>query len=206
MDASRGFEVEPRPVGAVDGATAPQPWNESSRRGPSLRPAVAWLALLVSVVSVAGIGRLVGSGPEQAVAELVGAPLVATLPGGAPARAPMPEIIVLSSPAVANATITSRELTIRGYLAGGTGTIQVTLEARGNRIIDAATIDPALVFAERPAVGQHAQFETRFGLPNPRPNGRMIVQVALLDDEGQVVDVVRRPIRVGPLLEGAAGA
>jgi len=118
----------------------------------------------------------------------------------------MPDVIVLSSPAIANAEITSRELTIRGYLATGTGTIRVTLEARGNRIIDEATIEPELVFGERPTVGRHAQFETRFGLPNPRPNGRMVVQVALLDADGAIVDVIRRPIRVGPLLDEGAGA
>ena len=110
---------------------------------------------------------------------------------------------MLSSPAVANASITTRQLAVRGYLATGTGTIEITLEARGNRIIDSATIEPALVFGERPTVGRHAQFEARFGLPNPRPNGRMFVQVALVDERGRIIDVVRRPIRVGPLLEGA---
>jgi hypothetical protein len=203
VDAARGFEVELHQVGVTGRAQ-----DAASRERALLRqPLVAWLLVLISIAGTAAVGRLVGPGPETRPAA-VNRPVTAAVdpanpaPVTAAAVAPMPEIIVLSSPAAANATITTRQLTIRGYLATGGGTIQVTLEARGNRIIDSATIEPTLVFGERPTVGRHAQFETRFGLPNPRPNGRMIVQIALLDPSGRIVDVIRRPIRVGPLLEG----
>ena len=166
---------------------------------------MAWLLVLVTVVAAAAIGRVAGAGPDARPIAATRADPVAVV-ASPPVRVAdpvvVPEIIVLSSPAVANATITTRQLAIRGYLATGAGSIEITLEARGNRIIDSATIEPSLVFGERPTVGRHAQFETRFGLPNPRPNGRMIVQVALLDETGQIIDVIRRPIRVGPLLEG----
>lgn len=208
MDASRGFEVELRRVGVSERSTDGRVSSGSSRR-----PVAAWLLLLVSVAGAAGIGRVAGDEPDQPSVVSAGATDGARLPAagagepsGAAALIPLPEMIVLSSPATANAVITTRELAVRGYLATGSGTLQVTLEARGNRIIDSATIAPSLIFGERPSVGRQAQFETRFGLPNPRPNGRMIVQVTLIDESGQIVDVIRRPVRVGPLLEGAAGA
>ena len=162
-----------------------------------------WLAAFLAVVGVALVGRVLG--PEEPATRAAVAP--AEPPevrptAAAPVRPPV-DIVVLTSPAMANAVITSRDLSVRGYLVSGTGTIRVTLEARGNRIIDEATIEPALAFAERPTTGRHPQFEASFGLPNPRPNGRMIVQVALLDDRGQILDVVRRPFRVGPLVEVA---
>ena len=206
MDATRGFEVEPHQVGIVGRAAD----GSSQERAGFRQPLLIWLLVLISIAGTAAVGRLVGLGSEPG-------PIAAVRPADSPATAvdratadrfaapvlaPMPEIIVLSSPAAANATITTRELTIRGYLATGGGTIQVTLEARGNRIIDSTTIEPSLVFGERPTVGRHAQFETRFGLPNPRPNGRMIVQIALVDPSGRMVDVIRRPIQVGALFEG----
>jgi hypothetical protein len=199
VDVSRGSEVQLHHVGGVDHSTA-----GGRARAHYRRPLVLWLVILVTVSGVATAGRVAGSGPEArhvAPARTDPGAVAASSPGR-PQRAPLPEMIVLSSPAVANATITTRQLAVRGYLATGSGTIEITLEARGNRIIDSTTIDPSLVFGERPTVGRHAQFETRFGLPNPRPNGRMIVQVALVDQTGRIIDVIRRPIRVGPLLEG----
>ena len=199
MVATRGFEI---PLHRVDGVDRPK--DAKSARERDRRPFVAWLLVLVTVSGTAVIGRVMGAGHDAR-------PIVAANPDhlvavASPARLPdpvaAPEILVLSSPAVANAVITTRALAIRGYLATGNGSIEITLEARGNRVIDSTTIEPSLVFGERPTVGRHAQFEARFGLPNPRPNGRMIVQVALLDANGQIVDVIRRPILVGPLLEG----
>jgi hypothetical protein len=113
-----------------------------------------------------------------------------------------PELIVLASPAEAGMTITTRELVVEGYVQAGAETVRITVEARGNRVIDDATIAPVLAFAERPSRDRHLQFQVQFGLPNPRPNGRMIVQVAAYDRDGRVLDVIRRPIRVGRLLEG----
>ncbi len=165
----------------------------------------AWLIGLLIVVGAAIGGRLVESGdPNPAAAAIVLAPLgdaSTTRPTASPWTTP--ELIVLAVPAEAGMTITTRDLEVRGYLKGGVATVRVTLEARGNRIIDDATIEPATAFGERPTVERHPQFTVRFGLPNPRPNGRMIVQVAAYDRDGRILDVIRRPFRVGPLLEGA---
>lgn len=203
MDASRGFEVELHPVAGAGRSTDRRVFGD-----PARRPVVAWLLVLACVAGVAGVGRVVspagdaGARSAVAVGILAGPLPVLDAPAASPV-APMPDLIVLSSPATPNALITTRELTIRGFLPTGTGTIRVTLEARGNRIIDEATIEAAPALGEWPGAGRHRQFETRFGLPNPRPNGRMIVQVALLDEDGRIVDVIRRPIRVGALLETA---
>jgi hypothetical protein len=165
-----------------------------------------WVLALVTVVSVAAAGRLVAGPPEPRVAAVAIGPGPSTaVVTEVPAIAPPPDVIILSSPAAANTLVTTRELEVRGYLRNSSGTIRVTLEARGNRIIDQATIVPALAYGERPMVGRHPRFETRFGLPNPRPNGRMILQIALLDEGGRILDVIRRPFLVGPLLE-AEGA
>lgn len=165
----------------------------------------AWLLGLVVVVGVATLGRLAEStdaGPRTTVIAFEPPTRQAT-PAPSASAVPTPELIVLASPAEAGVTVTSRELLVQGYLQVVGGTVRVTLEARGNRVIDDATITPALAFGERPSVDRHVQFEVRFGLPNPRPNGRMIVQVAAYDRNGRMLDVIRRPFRVGPLLEGA---
>lgn len=164
----------------------------------------AWFLVLSGVVGVAAVGRLAESGvpsPGTAVIEFE-PPAATATPMPTASAVPTPELIVLASPAEAGVTITTRELVVQGYLQVAAGTVRVTLEARGNRVIDDATITPALAFGERPTVDRHAQFEVRFGLPNPRPNGRMVVQVAAYDRDGRILDVVRRPFRVGPLLEG----
>jgi hypothetical protein len=69
-------------------------------------------------------------------------------------------------------------------------------------VVDDATITPVHPFADGRTTGRHSPFLVHFGLPNPRPNGRMIVQVAAYDGDGRILDLIRRPIRVGPLLGG----
>jgi hypothetical protein len=180
----------------------------TSARGRAVT--AAWLLGLVAVVGLAAVGRLAGAGdPESRSAAIAFEPAVrgVTVVPAPVATAPAvatPELIVLASPSEAGVTITSRELLVRGHLRVAAETVRITLEARGNRVIDDATITPAPapVVAGRPSVDRHAQFEARFGLPNPRPNGRMIVQVAAYDRDGRIIDVVRRPFRVGPLLDG----
>ena len=169
----------------------------------------AWLLGLAGVVGLAIAGRLTESGNPDARTPVIAfdasafeAPVAAPSTVPAPTAVPTPELIVLASPAEAGVTVTTRELVVQGYLQAAGGTVRITLEARGNRVIDDATITPMLAFAERPTVNRHAQFEVRFGLPNQRPNGRMIVQVAAYDRDGRIIDVIRRPFRVGPLIEG----
>ncbi|MDO8484023.1 MAG: hypothetical protein Q7S35_03670 [Candidatus Limnocylindrales bacterium] len=201
MDAPHGFELEPVTVGvaglAVEG-------RRSSARGRFAM--AAWLVVLACVVIAAGAGRLVAPAPESGTAAIVFVlPSPQAPPTPAPTVAPMPDVIVLSSPSEANAVITTRDLFVRGYLKMGSGTVRVTLEARGNRIIDEATIEPVPIPTDAPRLARLPAFHARFGLPNPRPNGRMIVQVVVFGADGSILDVIRRPIRVGPLLKGSDG-
>lgn len=172
---------------------------------PGLAALVVWAVALLAIVAVALLGRFTGSvdsGPRTAVVVFdppaipTTAPVQATTP-------PMPDLIVLASPADAGMTVTTRALQVRGYVEAAADTVRVTLEARGNRIIDDATVRPRLAFGERPEANRHPWFEVEFGLPNPRPNGRMIVQVMAYDREGNLLDVVRRPFRVGVVLDGS---
>jgi len=165
-----------------------------------------WLMALVGIAGAGAVGRLVASGdqgPRTAVVAVESLPeAAAPIQPASPIRPA--ELIVLASPAEADVTVTTRELVIWGYVGVDARRVRVTLEARGNRVIDDVTVIPvavmpALTSAERPNGDRHAHFEVRFGLPNPRPNGRMIVQVAAYDVDGTMIDVVRRPIRVGPL-------
>lgn len=203
MDASRHSQLE-----SVT-QTVPVLTAAGQRPGAGARLVVAgWAIALCGLVGMAAIGRLAAPAPELRSAVIAFAlPVESAVPveSSPPARAASvvagPEILVLSSPAEANMTITTRELMVQGFLRAGTGRVQVTLEARGNRVIDAATVKPRLDYWQPPGVDRLARFEVRFGLPNPRPNGRMIVQVAAYDTAGNLLDVVRRRIQVGPLLD-----
>lgn len=178
-----------------------------SRAGASRGHAVllAWLGALLTVVGLAVVGRSSGTAEGPRTAAVVFDP-PAVQASAAPVQAttaPPPDLIVLASPADAGVTVTSRALLVRGYVEAAAQTVRVTLEARGNRIIDQTIVRPSLAFGERPEANRHPWFEVEFGLPNPRPNGRMIVQVAAYDRDGKLLDVLRRPFRVGVVLEGS---
>jgi hypothetical protein len=167
----------------------------------------AWLGVLAVIVGLAIVGRLTDPG----VATPRSAAIAFAAPLAGPTRAPAPvaaailpsagELIVLTSPAAAGITVTTRELVVLGYVQSGADSVRVTLEARGNRIIDDATVTPGLARDDGPIASRLPRFEVRFGLPNPRPNGRMIVQVVAFDSVGRMLDVVRRPFRVGPVFD-----
>lgn len=185
-------------------AVAPEPAG-----GRGGLPAVAWLVGLTAVVAIGVFGRVAGppDGANRGAIVTFDPPppiragVGQALPQAPPLVAPMPDLIVLASPAVSNLTITSRELQVRGYVAADAASVRITLEARGNRVIDDATVVPALAPGGRPQADSPRWFSASFGLPNPRPNGRMILQVTALDRDGRLLDVIRRPFRVGVLLE-----
>ncbi len=188
------------------GAGGLEPIRANGARG---RLAMAvWLVALAGIVGVAVVGRIAAAAdmsPRAAVRE-VGpvdreAGSAAEVPP--PSTAASPDLIVPVSPAEAGLTITTRELLVMGYLRVGIESVRVTLEARGNRVIDDATIVPALANADCPIASRLPRFEVRFGFPNPRPNGRMIVQVAAYDRDGRILDVIGRPFRVGALRDYA---
>lgn len=185
-----------RPVGiSTGGASA----------GRGRLAAIAWALGLLGVVGVAIGGRLAEAGDPPVRSAIIAFASPSDAASPSPSASPIrpAEVLVLASPAEAGLIVTTRELVVQGYLDIAAGSVRVTLEARGNRVIDDATIAPPLAFVERPTLDRHARFEVRFGLPNPRPNGRMVVQVVAYDTEGRMLGVIRRPFVVGPLLEGA---
>lgn len=198
-------------AGATDNVlvTAPvTPTTGRATRADGRAAMAAWLGLLMAIVGLAVAGRLTEPDkplPRAAAIEFA-LPTADATPEPTASEAAViaaPELIVLASPAEAGVTITTSELFVLGYLRDGVETVRVTLEARGNRIIDDATIAPARARDDGPTGSRLPRFEVRFGLPNPRPNGRMIVQVAAYAEDGRLLDVVRRPFRVGALTDGA---
>jgi hypothetical protein len=169
----------------------------------------AWLGVLAVIVALAIVGRLTDPGvtTPRSAAIAFAAPLAGPTTAPAPVTAAIlpsgGELIVLTSPAEAGTTVTTRQLVVLGYVQSGADSVRVTLEARGNRIIDDATVTPGLARDDGPIASRLPRFEVRFGLPNPRPNGRMIVQVVAFDSTGRMLDVVRRPFRVGAVLDPA---
>ena len=106
------------------------------------------------------------------------------------------QALVVTTPARFDDEITSRRLTITGYVVGVPMPVRVSLEARGNREIDVAvttpTRSPDLARPQRAG-----RFQVTFDLPNPRPNGNMVVAVAIIGPDGQPIDGVRRRVRIG---------
>ena len=102
-----------------------------------------------------------------------------------------PEILVVTSPRGPGVEITTRRLTIEGHLRATTAVVSVSLEARGNRVIDTFVTQPT------------ATFEVGFDLPNPRPNGRMVVSVMVLGPTGGMIDAIRWPVVIGAIAETA---
>ena len=103
-------------------------------------------------------------------------------------------------PARSGDEMTTRRLTITGYVVGVPMPVRVSLEARGNREIDSVvttpTRSPDLARPQRAG-----RFQVTFDLPNPRPNGNMVVAVAVIGPDGLPIDGVRRRVRIGQIVE-----
>ncbi len=102
-----------------------------------------------------------------------------------------PEILVVTSPRGPGVEITTRRLTIEGHLHATTAVVSVSLEARGNRVIDTFVTQPT------------ATFQVGFDLPKPRPNGRMVISVVVLGPTGGLTDAIRWPVVIGAIAETA---
>ncbi len=113
------------------------------------------------------------------------------------------QALVVTMPARSDEEITTRRLTITGYVVGVPMPLRVSLEARGNREIDVAvttpTRSPDLARPQRAG-----RFQVTFDLPNPRPNGNMVVAVAVIGPDGLPIDGVRRRVRIGRILVGTS--
>lgn len=111
------------------------------------------------------------------------------------------QAVVVTLPARSGDEITTRQLIITGYVVGASAPLRISLEARGNREIDSVVITPTRSRGlSRPQ--RAGRFDIAFDIPNPRPNGTMVVQVAVLDPDGLPIDVVRRRVRIGTILDG----
>ena len=113
------------------------------------------------------------------------------------------QALVVTVPARSGDEITTRRLTITGYVVGVPMPIRVSLEARGNREIDSAITTPTRS-SDLARPQRAGRFQVTFDLPNPRPNGNMVVAVAILGPGGQPIDGVRRRVRIGRILDGTS--
>jgi hypothetical protein len=142
-------------------------------------------------VAVAVLGTQAPSRPSPAppapsVAQVAATPAVAV-------SDPRP-VLDIAAPSVVGAVITTPRLHVRGSRVGPSGPVRVTLESSGAKLIESETI---------PASGAGGAFEVAFPLSNPRPGGSMVVQVVAFDPHGIPLEVVRIPIEIGAIAEGA---
>lgn len=161
-------------------------------------------------MAVVGVGAFGGSTTRDRPVSADGEPspsidLEASLDPGpqAPPAGPIdPDLLFVSLPAHDDDEITTRQLTVSGFLRGASASVLVSLEGRRNRVIDSILTFayPTPGAAESQPTGR---FKVAFDLPNPRPNGEMLVNVAVLDVDGQPVDVVWRWVRIGRIVDEA---
>lgn len=116
--------------------------------------------------------------------------------------------LIVTDPLHSGESITTRRLRVTGYALGTAAIVRVSLQARREREIETATIRPRQA-ADGAAVEPVGRFSVAFDLPNPRPNGTMVLEVALIADDGRVVDTIRRRVvldAIVPTTPGSAGA
>ena len=158
------------------------------------------------MVGLVTAGALGGSADPDTVARLQSDPSATIRPAESTRRAVGIEpfqALVVTTPARSDDEITTRRLTITGYVVGVPMPVRVSLEARGNREIDSVvtmpTRSPDLARPQRAG-----RFQVTFDLPNPRPNGNMVVAVAIIGPDGLLIDGVRRRVRIGRILVGTS--
>jgi len=165
--------------------------NSGPGRSRWPRIAAAWL---LGLTVVAGVG-VVGRDGDRVAATEDEAPIAAL----ATAVPITDHVIVLESPATQNATITTRTLVVRGHLPSGGGVVTIVLESSGNKTVSTQTVQPARVRGPA-APDDRSTFLATFALSNPRPGGRMVIQVIAYDPRGVPFDSVRRRIQVGAVV------
>ena len=184
------------PNRAVD--FAPREIRPPGRRGPVV--AGTWGLGLVAIV---GVGLLAGTPVSTpAPRSALDAPSSEPETHGPPQRLAVAAggIVDLESPAPARVEITTPTVDVLGSMLVRAARVEIALEARGNRILDHASIDVSNRDGGiRPERGP--SFQASFDLPFPRPNGTMWVVVTAYDDGGMPLGSTRRPFEVGPLLE-----
>ncbi len=155
------------------------------------------------VVAIVSLGLFAGS-PDASATEPTDGDPASPVPSAAPQfqsrlGTEPDQALILTSPARSGEEITTRQLTVSGYVVGEPIAIRISLQGRREREIDTVTVNPVRS-TELTGPQRSGRFLATFDLPNPRPNGTMIVEVVLLTPEGRVVDLTRRRIVVGAIV------
>ena len=153
---------------------------------------------MLGLAVVAGVGVAGRDGDRVAAAVDAAEPRASQDDGTiASANTPLQDhVIVIEAPAIQNALITSRNLVVRGYLPSWSGPVSIVLESSGNKTVATKTVVPVPVRGPASPDGR-SSFIATFALSNPRPGGRMVVQVIAYGDDGVPFDSVRRRVRIG---------
>lgn len=156
----------------------------------------AWVFGLVGIAGVAVVGRLTETDlPSAPLVAMAPTPLAVESPAsslGARSDAPGPApsgLIVLTSPAEGDPTITAAEIIVQGFLQAEAASLRVSLETDWYPVQE-ATILPT---------DRHPRFLVRFDMPDPRTGEPMVVRVIALDRDGEWLANVQRPFRLGPI-------
>lgn len=159
---------------------------------------VAWAGALAAVVVVAVAGSLASRPTERE-------PVPSTIPAlvapslATPVRLALPptEPVLRIVEPVGNGTIiTSTDLVLRGTRAGPAGPTQVTLLS-GDTPVARETL---------PASGGGGAFRLELPVPGPRPGDPLVLEVVAFTTAVRPAQVVRIPVRVGPIRGGAPRA
>jgi len=166
---------------------------------------LVWSAALIGLVAAGTLGRTADrpvAGPASAsdgpIASAAASQLARPLAALGTDLA-LVDVIDLQTPAIGPVTLTEPDLTIFGKVLVHAARIEVSLEARNNRVIDTVDVD-----VSDPDGGvrprSQPQFEVTFPVPYPRPNGTMWVVVTAYDGRGMPLGGERRPFLVGPII------
>ncbi len=160
---------------------------------------VAWAGALAAVVVAAVAGSLATGRPtaREPASSVLSAPVASSLPSPVRIALPPPDPVLRIVEPVGNGTIiTSTELVLRGSRAGPAGPTQVTLLS-GDTPVARETL---------PARGAGGAFRLELPLPGPRPGDPLTIEVVAFTTAVRPAQVVRIPVRVGPIQGGAPRA
>ena len=114
-----------------------------------------------------------------------------------PRAADATPVLRVDAPSRVGAIITTPGLVVRGSRIGPSGPLRVTVESSGAKLVASEML---------PASGAGGAFQVEFPLSNPRPGGSMVVQVVAFAPNGIPLEVVRIPVEIGAVAEGAPRA
>jgi hypothetical protein len=170
--------------------------------------ALLWTVALVGLVGVGAIGR----GPERPdTAAIAGTAWPGDAAPAIDVRTSQPRsalgmdlaqvhAVDLRLPGIGPVTLNEARLTVFGKVLVRATHIEISLEARNNRVLESINVEVSDPDGGiRP--GQQPQFEAQFPLPFPRPNGTMWVVVTAYDATGIPLGGERRPFLVGAIIQ-----